>query len=1114
MLRLTLLLKWTFTVIVLWIGGVVVLSYSDTVTAAETVPDWDYRFGLSVKSVDMGEINPLVNDGYNVQPCAQRASITTPYHMGYKLSVKASDLMMIDGDDAIQPTQGGSGGLLPNHWGILSNDQFNMEGHWPKTAQWLNPTVEREVLRYDGDFPPSRDGPVVYFGVRADAQTRAGRYQSTVTYTLLPEMPTTPVVASVKPASHAIGNDSQLLTLRGLNLDRIERLAMDFNGDNIIGDSELCRSYSADQLNYSATCTVPDKPDDPAGDGQGVYPILISTNGRASRLDQVYTYYYQVGLDSRAPQIMKVKSRARLAKAATDGAASFLLTTDGDVYQRGEAVGDWASNGANFSMVRGAGLTEFSGKADNDPIVDIAARSGGVLAVTKSGRLYHWGKNNAGHSKWYSQTSQPTIDSWWHKDGLDESVRDVVLGPDFAAVVTDGKMYIWGNNRTGQLGVNSTGMLSAGLPVDITNQHSVKFDNDEHYQTVSVGDKHAVAMTNKGRVMTWGCHGAPCNDGDNKDGAPGHEQGDGRLGFNTTNTAWRAHDATGSDSDYLYPYRHKILKALAGADFTIALTSDGQVLTMGANNFGQLGMGNLSDNQGRQANKLAIPGRVIDIDAAGQMVMALTADGQVYTWGKVNGMAQPDPAPLVVPASYGQIQTIAAGSTIYAANDDHVVMRADNDLLSQDIIGQLRYPTYGMKISGAHLDKIDTYNGVRGGIWVDYNRNNIMDAAERVLMSVPCGNQTCLQMSASQAQPTAGQYDLNAWTGYGGTAVLRDAISIVQADGNEAVPNRWGFAKNPGTFKAVAPSRRANTSELPANSGVSKTAGNHNKQVPPMPDGLSPSQAKSSSANSSPSQSSAQNNSHGVSNNSLVNDADTADIPATDLAKLQYNRYMTGQINKIKQWLGTGSINIFGIQFSGKDTLGVPLARALDGVFVSSGDLVRAAVNNEADPKLRQAAIDSQVGVLTPTEQFRRLIIPHLKNPRLTGKPLVLGSVGRWIGEEEPVMAALDEGGHPLKVVIVLHISNDEVWRRWESVKETRNGGRADDQDRSRVKLRLDEFRQKTMPVIKKYRQLGYVIDIDASGTIEQTYASVINELAKRADVSLSQSVYNTDGTK
>lgn len=209
---------------------------------------------------------------------------------------------------------------------------------------------------------------------------------------------------------------------------------------------------------------------------------------------------------------------------------------------------------------------------------------------------------------------------------------------------------------------------------------------------------------------------------------------------------------------------------------------------------------------------------------------------------------------------------------------------------------------------------------------------------------------------------------------------------------------------------------------------------------------------------------------------------------------------MESKIRIIKQWLGTGSINIFGIQFSGKDTLGVKLAELLDANFLSSGDLVRAAAKKNSSAEIQQAAIDSEQGILTPTEQFRELIVPHLKDECLMGKPLVLSSVGRWYGEEEVVMQALRESRHDLKAVIVMEISLDEVWRRWELSKdEPRNGGRVDDLDKAKVNKRLTEFREKTIPVIEKYDQLGLSYHVNSEQSREDTLAEVVDHLYQLA---------------
>lgn len=202
------------------------------------------------------------------------------------------------------------------------------------------------------------------------------------------------------------------------------------------------------------------------------------------------------------------------------------------------------------------------------------------------------------------------------------------------------------------------------------------------------------------------------------------------------------------------------------------------------------------------------------------------------------------------------------------------------------------------------------------------------------------------------------------------------------------------------------------------------------------------------------------------------------------------------KINAIKIWLGTGSINIFGIQFSGKDTVGKNLAGMLGAEFLSSGDIVRAARENSTDEQIRNAAEVSDYGVLTPTEEFKELIVPHLYAPELDGKALILSTVGRWIGEEQPVMAALQRGGHDLKAVVLLKISEDEVWQRWRIANgaNDRNVGRADEAVTG-LQTRLDEFHNKTLPVIEVFRQMGILLEVNGQQPREAVMDEVIEKL-------------------
>lgn len=205
------------------------------------------------------------------------------------------------------------------------------------------------------------------------------------------------------------------------------------------------------------------------------------------------------------------------------------------------------------------------------------------------------------------------------------------------------------------------------------------------------------------------------------------------------------------------------------------------------------------------------------------------------------------------------------------------------------------------------------------------------------------------------------------------------------------------------------------------------------------------------------------------------------------------------KIAKIKNWLGTGSINLFGLPFSGKDTIGKKLAEALNAKLLSSGDILRKSV----DQASKQALRDRNSGKLTPTEEFRNIILPYFSLPALNDYPLVLSMVGRWIGEEQPTMEAARASGHPIKAVVLLNVSEAEVKSRWEAAQilQNRTGDpeedkRADDKTMAILQTRFDEFNTKVMPVIQVYQKMGILIPVNARQNREEVFASVIDSLA------------------
>lgn len=198
---------------------------------------------------------------------------------------------------------------------------------------------------------------------------------------------------------------------------------------------------------------------------------------------------------------------------------------------------------------------------------------------------------------------------------------------------------------------------------------------------------------------------------------------------------------------------------------------------------------------------------------------------------------------------------------------------------------------------------------------------------------------------------------------------------------------------------------------------------------------------------------------------------------------------MEDKLSAIKAWLGTGSINIFGLPMSGKDTVGVRLANDLGAKFLSSGLIIRAMEKEQAQHL-------SDGGQLIPTNTFYEWVLPYFERQDLWDYPLILSSVGRWSGEESQVIATAAGANHPIKAAVVLNVSEADIMDRWEAAHILGDRGeRPDDMKPEVFKTRIEEFRNKTMPVLQHYREMGLLVEVRADMDRDLVYAELIDKL-------------------
>jgi alpha-tubulin suppressor-like RCC1 family protein len=202
-----------------------------------------------------------------------------------------------------------------------------------------------------------------------------------------------------------------------------------------------------------------------------------------------------------------------------------------------------------------------------------------------------------------------------------------MVAPGTSAI--PGSAWAWGWNAYGQLGngtaTNSANPLAVNLGSDIT--------------TVAGGESHSLALTSSGQVLAWGSNVY------------------GQLGNGTTTNS--------SNPVTVSLPSGTIVTAVGGGDWhSLALTSTGQILAWGRNNFGQLGTGTTTDSSTPIWVNLPRATVFTAIAVGGYHNLALTSAGKVWAWG-LNDMGQLGNGTTVdssLPVAVG----LAAGITVTA----------------------------------------------------------------------------------------------------------------------------------------------------------------------------------------------------------------------------------------------------------------------------------------------------------------------------------------------------------------------------------------------------------------------------------------------------------------
>ena len=305
---------------------------------------------------------------------------------------------------------------------------------------------------------------------------------------------------------------------------------------------------------------------------------------------------------------------------------------------------------------------DISGALSGKSVTAIAAGYGHTVALTSDGKVFPWGYNDAGQLGDGTTTNRSTPVAVDMSRALRGKTVIAIAAGDLhtVALTSDGKVFAWGYNYTGQLGDGTTTNRSTPVAVNMNGALLGK-----SVTAIAAGYGHTVALTSDGKVFAWG---------HNYYG----ELGNG--GYPYVSSTPVAVNMSGA-------LLGKRVTAIAASYHTVALTSDGKVFAWGDNETGELGDGTGTNRSTPVAVDMsgALLGKSMTAIAAGEFhTVALTSDGKVFAWGNNadgqlgDGTGNGHSTPVAVDMSgalLGKSMTaIAAGSyhTVALTSDEKI----------------------------------------------------------------------------------------------------------------------------------------------------------------------------------------------------------------------------------------------------------------------------------------------------------------------------------------------------------------------------------------------------------------------------------------------------------
>ena len=182
---------------------------------------------------------------------------------------------------------------------------------------------------------------------------------------------------------------------------------------------------------------------------------------------------------------------------------------------------------------------------------------------------------------------------------------------------------------------------------------------------------------------------------------------------------------------------------------------------------------------------------------------------------------------------------------------------------------------------------------------------------------------------------------------------------------------------------------------------------------------------------------------------------------------------------------------LFGKPGSGKGTQAEFVKRKYDLVHISTGDLFRNNISNNTDLGLLAKSYMDK-GDLVPDEVTIKMLEAEV-NKHSNANWFIFDGFPRTTIQAEILDQFLSTLKLSISMTIALEVDENLLIDRL--INRGKDSGRADDQDRSKIQNRFEEYNNKTYPLINYYKNQDKFYEVNGVGDINEISARIFNTI-------------------